>query len=294
MITRSFGLVGAGRVGLAMTRHAIMQGFDFLWGVDPRLEELSGLDNEIVRRLHARVADIPDVPVDACVIAVGDEQIGIVTKELVTQGTLRTGTLVFHTSGVRTSAELLPLEDAGMLTGSIHPIQSFIASAGETPLRGIGCGIEGTDAFYARAVALARDFGWSALRIATDQKALYHAACVFAGNFPTVLAALSEELLRKSAVESPDRTLPFLLPMMEEVLSRLQHTAPRASLTGPASRGQSTVLLQHFEQLLGFDSLSAEVYRSLSLAAAKLAGVSPASLSHLRAALVESEGRKDM
>lgn len=266
-----------------------MHGFDFLWGVDPRLKELSGLDDDIARRMHATAADIPDTPVALCIVAVGDEDIGIVAKELATRGTLHTGTLVFHTSGVRTSADLLPLANAGMLTGSIHPIQSFSATAGQTSLHAIGCGIEGSDAFHARAVALAADLGWSALRIAAEQKALYHAACVFAGNFPTVLAALAAELLGKSAVESSDRTLQLLLPMMKEVLSRLQHSSPQASLTGPASRGQATVLRQHFEELLGFDSLSAEVYRSLSLAAAKLAGLSPASLSLLREALATGE-----
>jgi predicted short-subunit dehydrogenase-like oxidoreductase (DUF2520 family) len=285
-----FGLVGAGRVGLAITRHAMERGFDFVWGVDNRLDRLAGLEEAILHRIHPGLADIPELPIDVCIIAVGDAMIATVASELALRGILKAGTLVFHTSGVHAAVELRSLQERGMITGSMHPIQSFADTGGHTPLVGIGCGVEGSDEFCDRAAALAAAFGWHALRIESQNKALYHAACVFAGNFPTVLAAQAAALLRASTIDSTTNPLPYLLPMMEATIRRLHTMPPEASLTGPAARAQNSIVRTQYGHILAHDSVSADVYRSMSLAAATLAGLSTSELSRLRDALEHSEG----
>jgi predicted short-subunit dehydrogenase-like oxidoreductase (DUF2520 family) len=287
MTGRRFGIVGAGRVGLALAHHAAAHGFRLVWAVDIRPEVLSTVKTHFHCTVHGCIGELTTSEIDICIIAVGDEAIADVAKDLAIHGVLREGTLVFHTSGARGAAELLSLSEKLIHTGAIHPIQSFADTAGNTPLEGIGCGVEGSDEFCERAFELAAAFGWRALRIDTESKALYHAACVFAGNFPTVLAAQAAELLRASTPDTAANTLPYLLPMMETVLRRLHTMSPEASLTGPAARAQSTVVRTQHGHILSHDPLTADVYRSLSLAAATLAGLTPAALSRLREAMDE-------
>jgi predicted short-subunit dehydrogenase-like oxidoreductase (DUF2520 family) len=217
------------------------------------------------------VADINSSPVDLCIIAVVDDAIATVSEDLAASTALHSDALVFHTSGMRTSAALHALAAAGVHAGSIHPIQSFADPLGFTDTTGIGCGIEGTDAFCEKAFALATSFGWKPLRIDAGQKALYHAACVFAGNFPTVLAAHADELLRSASGSASASTLPMLLPMMQTVIARLQDASPADALTGPAARGQAEVVREHLSLLSTRHPTLAASYRALSESAAMIA-----------------------
>ncbi len=271
MSAQRFGLIGAGRVGLALARHAIECGYSFAWGVDARSEPSAGLEKSLSRRLSQHIGDVAAKPVELCIIAVNDDAIPAAAHALAQSRLLQPGAVVFHTSGIRDSSGLRELTEAGFTAGAMHPIQSFSDACGRTPVTGIGCGIEGTDAFCEKAFALAASFGWKPLRIPLEQKALYHAACVFAGNFPTVLAAHADELLRSASGRVDASTLPMLLPMMETVIARLHESSPADALTGPAARGQSVVVQNHAELLDTRHPGSAAIYRELSLAAAKLA-----------------------
>ncbi len=282
MNERRFGLVGAGRVGLALMRHAVEYGFSFTWGVDRTPSQLRASNAGAQMEFSTGFDGLDRTPVDLCIIAVPDEEIASVSRELAKRRVLPVGCLAFHTSGSRDASELDALEAAGVITGSIHPIQSFSDTGGATSVNGIGCGIEGSDRFYERAFELAERFGWHPLRIATEHKPLYHAACVFAGNFPTVLAAQADELLRAAVVGDPTNTLPWILPMMRTVIDRLADHTPQDTLTGPAARGQFEALREHISQLATKHPTLTDSYRVLSEAAASLAGLDNDALEKVR------------
>lgn len=266
-------LVGAGRVGKNLLRHCAARDMAIAMVVEAHAARHASLrhivpDAAVHSHLPARLPE----RVTHIVLAVPDAAIADVTRDLARILSPGQTPLVFHCSGTLGSALLAPLEDAGCLTGCIHPIQSFHSDNLDTAaLVGIGCGIEGSDAFWAAGHRFAEELGWRPLRIDPARKVLYHAASVFAGNFTTVLAAVAEELLRHAACDPDHPNLSSLLPMMRTVLARLEHTPPAEALTGPAARGDHDTIARHRRELESVNANWAELYARLSALAVEVA-----------------------
>ncbi len=270
--TPSIAVVGAGSVGMNLLRHCARQHVAVAAVVekDPsRLDRARGLhpDAALSAELPARLPDA----VSRCVIAVPDAAIADIGRCLAASTALPSGLIVFHCSGTLDSSVLSPLADSGCLIGSIHPMMSFHNdSLPASALRGIGCGIEGDDAFWIEGQRFAELMDWRPLRIDTKRKSLYHAANVFAGNFPTVLAFIADALLRAAAADASAAELSYLLPMMHAVLARLDDTTPGAALTGPAARGDLETIRRHLDALKEQDAEFRDVYNALTRAALTL------------------------
>lgn len=94
-------------------------------------------------------------------------------------------------------------------------------------------------------------------QINTDQKALYHALIVIAGNFPQILwSYVQQELGQKM-----DIPMGALKPYIEKIASNFIES-PESSLTGPLVRGDSKTLQIHNEALK--NTLAAPVYGAIS------------------------------
>ncbi len=230
-----------------------------------------------IRELQPAATVLPGIPrrfpeaIRYCILAVPDRQIEGVARQLGTMEELPANLMVFHCSGSQPSSILSPLGDVGCLVGSVHPMQSFATDAlPDGALSGIGCGIEGSDAFWEEGQRFAEMMEWRPLRIAAEKKALYHAANVFAGNFPAVLASLAEMLLRESCSDSTEERLTHLLPMMDTVVDRVVQTDPAQALTGPAARGDHDTIRRHLDALEALEPQFREVYEALTRAAIKL------------------------
>lgn len=254
-------LVGAGRVGQSMAAHALAHGAELCWVLDaaPR-----GDTAALQAPWYHAVAEIPRVDVDLCIIAVPDAAIKGTARTLAERGVFEVGTMVFHTSGIRTSEDVQALCETGMITGGLHPVQSFSPLPTLTSLRGITCGIEGGDVFEREALALATGWGWHGIRIDAAHKALYHAACVLTGNFPTVLAEVAGEALSVASKDGLAAPWQAFLPMLHEVLRKLEAAPPAEVLTGPARRGDADTLRRHADALRELSPEAAHVYDALS------------------------------
>ncbi|MDX9757874.1 MAG: DUF2520 domain-containing protein [Bacteroidota bacterium] len=265
-------LVGAGRVGMNLLRYCATRGMAIAMVVEPEIQRHPSIrgtvpDAAVLSRVPARLpAGITHV-----VLAVPDALIAHVAQELRHILTPGHSPLVFHCSGTLGSDQLSPLVAVGCLAGCMHPMQSFHSDDLENnDLEGIGCGIEGSDAFWRAARTFAESLDWHPLRVDAARKVLYHAACVFAGNFTTVLAAVAEDLLHRAATDSADAKLSHLLPMMRTVLARLEKTPPGTALTGPAARGDRETIARHRRTLEAVDPELAELYAGLSELAARV------------------------
>jgi predicted short-subunit dehydrogenase-like oxidoreductase (DUF2520 family) len=293
-------LIGAGRVGLNLLRLFHRRGIPVSIVVEPDTNR-----HERVRVIEAHASVHDDIPesipdhISFAILAVPDSSITETAHRLAALHPLPSRMMVFHCSGTMDSSALAPLSETGCLMGCIHPMQSFHSVfLEESALSGIGCGIEGGDEFCEKARAFAEELSWRPLRIDARRKALYHAANVFAGNFPIVLASVAERLLAKAAAVE-DRTagegkagegkagegkagegkagegkaeLSYLLPMMRTVLARLENVGPSEALTGPAARGEREIIARHLEALEETDPDIRILYETLTREAAKLAG----------------------
>ncbi len=268
----SIALFGAGRVGMNLLRHCARNGVPVQTVVERDVSK-----HDRIRDIHPHAALSSSLPervpatVRYCILALPDQSLAETADQLRNETALEPDLVVFHCSGTLTSTILSPLASKVTRIGSIHPMQSFPDDdLPAAALAGIGCGIEGDDAFTEEAERFAEIMQWRPLRIEAGKKALYHAANVFAGNFPTVLASLAETLLRASAAaDSPER-LTHLLPMMKSVVDRVAGTEPVRALTGPAARGDHDAIRQHLEALGALDPPLRDVYEALTRAAMNL------------------------
>jgi hypothetical protein len=150
---------------------------------------------------------------------------------------------------------------------------------------------------------LARDIGARPRHLDDTQRALYHAAAVFASNY--VIAAVYEgtRLLEASGWLRAEAER-ALIPLVEGVVANLRKQGTVGALTGPIRRGDVDTVKRH---LAALDSLSApsalrpvprprrgdtsgvgKTYRMLgqiALEIAKEAGLKPAAAEQIKRAL---------
>jgi len=153
--------------------------------------------------------------------------------------TVPSGGVVLHSSGALGPEVLAPHEHAAVL----HPIMSFSGSASPHP---VPATVSGSPVAVDRARELADSLGWTPVPFDGD-RALYHAACVIAGNFGATVFAEACKALVLAGVDA--REAPALLgPLARTSLENAIKLGP-AAMTGPLSRGDRAVVERHLEAL---------------------------------------------
>jgi predicted short-subunit dehydrogenase-like oxidoreductase (DUF2520 family) len=153
-------------------------------------------------------------------------------------------------------------------------------------LRDAWIGVDGDPAAIAAATALANRLGAHALTIPPGEKPRYHAAAVFAANFPVVVAALAERLLEEAGI-AEDNARAATVGLMGAAVSNLESGRPHDVLTGPIARGDVASVRGHLAAL-GNDAPALAAYVTLSRAALTLArerGTSAERLAEISEAL---------
>jgi predicted short-subunit dehydrogenase-like oxidoreductase (DUF2520 family) len=250
-------ILGAGRAGRSLAR-ALRAG-----GV-----QIVGLHGR-----HASVADgitagAPPASLGSatCVlVTVRDAQLDGALATLAT-GTLASDAIVLHASGSADPRGLEELRGGGHACGTFHPLVALSdpAHAPQT-LRGAWIGIDGDNGARSVSERLAKAVGAHVLYIPPGEKARYHAAAVFASNFPTVLMCLAVELLRVVGI-AREVAGPALHPLFASAVENLRGGAGASALTGPIVRGDVDTVQRHLLALRAHpDTLDA--YRALSRAA---------------------------
>jgi predicted short-subunit dehydrogenase-like oxidoreductase (DUF2520 family) len=178
--------------------------------------------------------------------------------------------VVLHASGSMEPEGLDALRRRGHACGTLHPLVP-LADPARAPelLQGAWIGIDGDPAARATAARLASRLGAHTLAIPAGEKPRYHAAAVFAANFPTVLAAIAEGLLERCGV-SPADSRAAVERLMAAAVENLRAGTPERMLTGPVVRGDVAAVDRHLA-VLGDDPVALEAYVALTHAAAIVA-----------------------
>ena len=199
--------------------------------------------------------------------------------------------VVLHVSGSSTPLALDDLRAQGHAAGTFHPLVPIAepAHAGER-LRGAWIGLDGDAAAIDAGRALARHLGASTLVIPAGEKARYHAAAVFASNFPPVLAAMAGELMHATGVSRSDARS-AVTALLRASVANLHEGEPVSVLTGPIARGDAATVRAHLAALTT-DARVLAVYRALSMAAVDLLAADPAA-DHARLAEIAAALGRD-
>jgi predicted short-subunit dehydrogenase-like oxidoreductase (DUF2520 family) len=160
------------------------------------------------------------------------------------------GKIVLHTSGAIDSGVLAPLARCGAAVGSMHPFQTFGARA-VPDLRGVTFTVEGAPLAVRMARRIARRLGGIPIQIPAAAKPAYHAAGGFAAAHVLALIEGGTQLL--VALGFPrQQAQRGLLRMARQILLNLETLGPRASWSGPISRGDFSTVEKHMAALRKF------------------------------------------
>jgi len=278
-------VIGGGRVGTALSREIAAAGLSLLglWNrsAAPRPE---GLGDAAFEAGSQAPPTAWFEQATLVLLAVRDDVIDAVAAPL----PLRPGMTVLHCSGALGS-EILHSLGPGVSRGSYHPLQSFTSlPAGTVPVPPYVVAIEGDDEALAQAEQLAAATGHRAVRLATAQKAGYHAAAVLASNCLIALQAAASRVMAAS-IDQDEDAWQLLWPLVVGTLAGLEDGRFAAAITGPVARGDAHSVRRNLDALTG-DPGAVELYRSLGLEALRIAadaGLDGERLERIHRALQE-------
>jgi predicted short-subunit dehydrogenase-like oxidoreductase (DUF2520 family) len=269
-VALTLNIIGAGHLGKTLGRLFAASG---AFAVQDVLTRSAGSAQDAVAFIGAgQAAAVLDTMrhADAVMLAVSDDQIEPVCASLAGAGALD-GVLVFHCSGARSSAALQAAADKGALTASVHPVRSFADPASVArDFAGTWCGVEGDPRALALLEPALAAIGARAVAIDAAAKTVYHAASVFASNY--LVTVLDAALRAYQAAGIPEEVaLELARPLASETLENVFRLGPRAALSGPIARGDFATVARQQAALDGWDPATAELYRALAEATARLA-----------------------
>jgi predicted short-subunit dehydrogenase-like oxidoreductase (DUF2520 family) len=221
--------------------------------------------------------------VDVLLLAVPDDAVTSVARQIAAVGAIGKRHTVLHVSGVLGEEALAPLADSGAALGSLHPYQTLAPPVEKAVERMAGAvaGVSGSDDAVGVASDLARSAGLTPVRVAAEQKPLYHAAAVFASNYLVALEGVAERLLVEAGMSTADARR-ALGPLMAAALDNVRSVGPKAALTGPVARGDAETIRRHLATL---PPEAATLYRELARAALELADLIPEQRAAVEGAL---------
>lgn len=235
------GVVGTGRVGAVLGAALARAGHQVVAGYAVSLTSRT--------RAASLLPDVPLVGVnevfdraDLVLLTVPDDVLPGLVSGLATTGTIRPGQFVIHTSGRYGVGVLDPAARTGALPLALHPAMTFTGmSADLQRLSGATFGVTAPEQLWPVAEALVVEMGAEPVRIAEDQRLLYHASLAHGANHLVTLLNDAMDLLRSAGVEHPDRVLG---PLLSAALDNTLRTGD-AALTGPVARGDAGTVAGH-------------------------------------------------
>lgn len=189
------------------------------------------------------------LPADLYLIAVSDDAIGEVSRNLPFKGRL-----VAHTSGSVALDELSPENRSGVF----YPLQTFSENR-EVDFSEIPLCIEAEKEEDAVLLTnMANNISRQVYPVNSEQRRSLHLAAVFVNNFVNHLYAIGNTICR-------EHELPFdlLKPLIAETARKIKTMSPEDAQTGPAKRNDQTTIQKHLARL-NEDSLQKEIYKLLT------------------------------
>jgi predicted short-subunit dehydrogenase-like oxidoreductase (DUF2520 family) len=263
----NIGIIGAGKVGTALGHVLKRKGFRIVAVASRRTASLDAakayIGDDCLYTLDNRQAvEMADV----VAVTTQDREIKKVAERLAGNGVELAGKVFFHTSGAHTFEELCPLDAKGALLGSLHPLQTFPdIDAGISALPETYVFIEGEEGALPSLRVVASGIGRETVRIASEDKMLYHLSAVFVCNLLSALLYAGQGIMERIGIDLQ----PFY-PIIRATLKNIEARGPSPSLTGPVVRGDAGTVEAHLEALQDME-LYEQVYKSLSLVALRMA-----------------------
>lgn len=182
---------------------------------------------------------------------------------------------VAHCSGALSSEILASAQRRGCATASLHPLNTFPSLEASLSLFSDNSHAsymfaEGDSTALSFTLPLFQKLGFNVVEIKQQNKALYHAACVFACNY---LVSLMEMSLQTAATANIDRDQFWqaLQPLIQTTLDNISDNGTSQSLSGPIARADTATVQKHLQELDSSSTGLSTSYAELGKQALKLA-----------------------
>ncbi len=268
-MSTSYWIVGPGRVGLSLAsllaerehaRELVIFGRRARPPEHPLFAE---------QRARYEAGPVSTPPVGCRVLlAVPDRAIAGVATQLAGLGRRVEECVALHVSGAQPARVLRPLADVGYAIGSLHPLQTLAdPRRGAARLRGAFFAFEGEPAARAAASEIVEAAAGRMLEVHEEDKARYHAACVFASNYVVTCAGVAARLLAGATGVSAAEAVAALRPLWRGAVANLEELDPGEALTGPVARGDIDTIRGNLSAL---EDDTRDLYRQLGLQALEM------------------------
>ncbi len=263
-------LIGCGRLGRSLSRLWRAAGLIEMGGLHSRSGASAASAGAFIGAGYwcATPAALP--PAELTLVAVPDSAIAGVAAALAQQPGGAQG-VIFHCSGLHSSALLAPLRGAGAAIASAHPLHSFADPvASLTSFAGSLCTLEGDSRARAVLAPLFAGIGAEVVAIDPIHKPLYHAAAAMASNHLVALLDSSLAMLAHAGIPAP-LAAAMLAPLVRQTAANVFAEGATAALTGPIARGDDATVAAHLDALGQTLPPLVPLYRALGLATLAIA-----------------------
>ncbi len=250
-------VIGAGSVGSALAVALRRCGVRIEGVFSRRAISADLLKKKVRAKVSGTFAEISfgekfsDTESGIVIIAVPDDAVTDVARQIALLHRDYRSFVFFHTSGTLASTALEPLRKRGAAVGSFHPLQTFLKKNGETAsFKGIWIAVEGDRRAREVGKFLAKKIGARLFSVDSQLKKFYHIAAVFASNyFVTLLSAV--ETLGAQAKLPKRKIIEIFEPLIIQTLNNVKQYGAASALTGPIKRGDIRTIQKHLEALSG-------------------------------------------
>lgn len=212
---------------------------------------LAGKADELISVSSRTLEDLPPDS-DIYILAVKDDAIAEVVANVAARLGKITGILA-HTSG---SVPMDVLAPYASRIGVFYPLQTFSKDA-DLEYSQIPVFVEGCDSgIEAELKGLAALFTSHLYTADSDRRRILHIASVFACNYVNHLWDIADDILCEEGL-----SLEVLFPLIKATAAKITRMSPHDAQTGPAVRGDKSVMLKHLDML--DESDDAKIYRLL-------------------------------
>jgi len=255
------GFIGAGIVGTALAVRLSQAGFPVTAVFSLSLTSAQRLAGMVADcRVCEAAQDVAD-QAELVLITTPDDIIPEVAAEV----NWRANQSVVHCSGAASLDILEPAKRAGARVGSFHPCQTFASiSRAIENLPGSTFGIEAEEPLLTTLKGMATALGGNWMELRPGDKALYHAAAVFACNYLVTLIKIATDLFGRFGVSTPEATK-ALMPLLRGTVDNIDSIGLPNCLTGPIARGDLSTIGKHLAALREREPSLLSLYRELGL-----------------------------
>ncbi len=259
----TLAVVGPGRVGMAVAAQAQKAGYIVSAIVGRDRSKANTAASTLVRPVRICCPSDEDWSADIILLTVADNAIEQTCTDVVRAGACKQCEVLAHCAGALGSDILYEAKQAGCAIGSTHPLQTFpTVEAAIDRMPGTWWFTEGEPLAVERLNGLVAAVGGIARTIASGQKALYHAAAVFASNYLIAVTDMALAAANQAGIER-NEMWKALEPLVNATVSNIGSIGTVGALTGPIARGDVNTINRHLSELRNCDSALLDEYRAI-------------------------------